>query len=323
MKKLIIVAGMIILAACGAVKQKSAAPEDNTSQRSPASGVNQGQPARVPGVNGSQPAREPLENQGGLLRDTGVSQDQLILATLWYQKSAEMRALFYQCFRNAEKALSENLGTTGRAMDPAEAATGEKRTWTGTTKPPAVVLDIDETLLDNSPFQGWQVIENKTFNNQDWTRWVELARARPLPGAVDFTRYADSLGVEVFYVSNRAVQEMGPTITNMAALGFADADSAHMLLRETTSSKEGRRALIEKDYEIILLVGDNLADISGVYEKRGSDFGFDAVDADRQLFGARYIVLPNPMYGSWLSELLKMTEGLTEREKLLKLLETF
>lgn len=236
---------------------------------------------------------------------TQESQDQLILSTLWYQKSAEMRALYYQCFRNAEIALSENLA------------------WTGRTKPAAVVLDIDETLLDNSPFQGWQVIENKAFNNQDWTRWVELAQAEALPGAVAFTRYADSIGVEVFYVSNRTVREMGPTITNMVAMGFADADSVHMLLKDNTSSKVERRALIEKDYEIILLVGDNLADLSEMYEHRGSDFGFDAVDADRELFGTRYIVLPNPMYGTWLSELLKSTEGQTEREKLLKLLETF
>jgi 5'-nucleotidase (lipoprotein e(P4) family) len=140
---------------------------------------------------------------------------------------------------------------------------------------------------------------------------------------VEFTRYADSIGVEVFYVSNRTVQEMGPTIINMAALGFADADSVHMLLKEGTSSKVERRALIEKDYEIILLVGDNLADHNGVYEKRGSDSGFDAVDADRELFGTRYIVLPNPMYGTWLNELMKRAKGQTEREKLVKLLETF
>ena len=294
MKKLIIVAGMIILAACGAVKQKSLTPEENPGQHTQAPVVNQGQPARVPGVDADQLTLEPE-----------ASQDQLILATLWYQKSAEMRALSYQCFRNAEIALAENLA------------------WAGRTKPAAVVLDIDETLLDNSPFQGWQVTENKAFNNQDWTRWVELARAEPLPGAVDFTRYADSIGVEVFYVSNRTVQEMGPTITNMSALGFADADSVHMLLKESTSSKVERRAKIEQDFEIILLVGDNLADISGVYEKRGSDFGFDAVDADRQLFGTRYIVLPNPMYGNWLSELLKIAPGSTEREKLLRLLEKF
>lgn len=232
-------------------------------------------------------------------------QDHLILATLWFQKSAEMRALYYQCFRSAEIALAENMAKAGR------------------TKPAAVVLDIDETLLDNSPFQGWQVLEKKEFNNDDWFRWVELAQAKPLPGAVEFTRYAGSLGVEVFYVSNRTVQEMGPTIENMAAWGFVNADTTHMFLKATTSSKVARRAEIEKDYEIILLVGDNLADLSGAYEKREADFGLGTVDTDRQLFGTKYIVLPNPMYGTWLSELLKTAPGRTEREKLINLLEGF
>ena len=294
MKKLIIVTGLIILASCGALKQKSALPAGQ-----------QDLPARAAEERPGQLAGVPADKQDEAARASGESQDHLILATLWYQKSAEMRALYYQCFRSAEIALAENLA------------------WAGRTKPAAVVLDIDETLLDNSPFQGWQVLEAKEFNNEDWLRWVELSRAEPLPGAVAFTRYADSLGVEVFYVSNRTVQEMGPSIENMAALGFANADSTHMLLKETTSSKVERRALIEKDYEILLLVGDNLADHSSIYEKRGPDHGFAAVDADRRLFGTKFIVLPNPMYGNWLSELLKKTEGRTEKEKLLKLLETF
>ena len=277
MKKLIIVTGIIMLASCAAVRHTTL-PAESSSAR----------------ADGSHPALEAVDDQ-----------DHLILATLWYQKSAEMRALYYQCFRSAEIALAENMA------------------WAGRTKPAAVVLDIDETLLDNSPFQGWQVLEKKEFNNDDWFRWVELAQARPLPGAVDFTRYADSLGVEVFYVSNRTVQEMGPTIENMAAWGFANADSTHMFLKATTSSKVARRAEIEKDYEIILLVGDNLADLSGAYEKRGTDFGFDAVDADRRLFGRRYIVLPNPMYGNWLNDLLRSAPGNTEREKLLQMLDRF
>jgi 5'-nucleotidase (lipoprotein e(P4) family) len=233
------------------------------------------------------------------------SQDQLILATLWYQRSAEMKALYLQCFRNAEIALSENLA------------------WSDGNLQAAVVLDIDETVLDNSPFEGWQVIEGKPFNSSDWKRWIDHASAAPLPGAVEFTRYADSLGVEVFYVSNRTVAEMGPTIKNMAALGFAGADSTHMLLKETSSSKVARRAQLENDYEIILQVGDNLADFSGIYEDRGDDLGFAAVEADRELFGTQYIILPNPMYGNWLNELMKHAGKGTTREKLVRMLETF
>lgn len=295
MKKLIIVTGIIMLASCATVKQTTPPAEDTS-------------------------ARTVINNT---VAETTDDQDHLILATLWYQKSAEMRALFYQCFRNAKTALSENLAISGRSSSAAGGAADEKPARSGPSKPAAVVLDIDETLLDNSPFQGWQVLEKKEFNNEDWFRWVELAQAKPLPGAVEFTRYADSLGVEVFYVSNRTVREMGPTIENMAALGFANADSTHMLLKESASSKVARREIIEKDYDIILLVGDNLADLGGEYEKRGTDLGMAAVDADRKLFGTRYIVLPNPMYGSWLSEMLKSAPGSTEREKLLQMLEGF
>jgi len=267
MKKLIIVTGLIMLAACCPVRKATVPPQ----------------------VTLSQPE----------------TQDQLILATLWYQQSAEMKALYYQCYRNAETALSENLA------------------WSDKTKPAAVVLDIDETVLDNSRYQAWQVIENKPFTDQDWVRWVNLAQAEPLPGALEFTRYADSLGVEVFYVSNRSVNEMNSTIANLGAYGFPDADTTHLLLKQGSSSKIERRAIIEKNYDILLLIGDNLADHSGAYEKRGPGLGFDTVEADKELFGTRYIVLPNPMYGNWLNEIMRQSEGTTTREKLMKKLKGF
>lgn len=245
----------------------------------------------------------------GTVRQKSLSQeenqDQLILATLWYQRSAEMKALYHQCYLNAEIALAENLA------------------WSDANLPAAVVLDIDETVLDNSPYEGWQVTANKPYNSSDWKRWVDLAAAAALPGALEFTHYADSLGVEVFYISNRTVAEMGPTIQNMAVLGFANADSTHMLLKETSSSKVARRHKLEDSHEIILLIGDNLADFSDIYEDRGDDLGFAAVEADRELFGTRYIILPNPMYGTWLNELMKHTGRGTTREKLVRMLETF
>ena len=227
------------------------------------------------------------------------SQDQLLLATLWFEKSAEMKALYYQCYNNAEAALTENL------------ARGDR------DKPAAVVLDIDETVLDNSPFQGWQILKGENFSQEDWGRWVDMAMAAPLPGAVEFTRFADSLGVEVFYISNRTTAQFASTIANMTALGFADADSTHLLLRGSSSSKVERRAEIEKGYEILLLIGDNLADLDSVFERRGDDLGFADVETRKGLFGRRYIILPNPMYGTWLSELLKKASGETTHDKLM------
>lgn len=311
MKKLIIVTVVIMLASCATVKHPSG-PAEGRSARAIS---NQLVP---PDVGRTAPSATNLP-----VPESQDDQDHLILATLWYQKSAEMRALYYQCFRNAETALAENLETSVRKRPASESPALADTVRAGYKKHPAVVLDIDETLLDNSPFQGWQVVEKKAFNNDDWFRWVVLARAKPLPGAVEFTRYADSLGVEVFYVSNRTIQEMVPTIKNMTEWGFVNADSTHLLLKETTSSKVERRAMIEKNYEIILLVGDNLADLGSIYENRGADYGFGAVDADRKLFGTKYIVLPNPMYGNWLNDLLRSVPGSTEREKLVRLLEIF
>ena len=150
-----------------------------------------------------------------------------------------------------------------------------------------------------------------------------MALADALPGAVEFTRFADSLGVEVFYISNRKASNTAPTLGNMSRLGFADADSLHLLLKDNTSSKVARRAEIEKKYEIVLLIGDNLADLDGVFEKRADGYGITDVETRRELFGTRYIILPNPMYGTWLSEMLKIARGETEREKLINLLEGF
>lgn len=271
MNRVLIITVVLLMSACGSVKTKSTSGVESPNQL-PQTTV----------VTGAE------------------SQDQLLLATLWYQKSAEMRALYYQCYASAETALLKNLAV----------AQGDKT--------PAVVLDIDETVLDNSPFQGWQVLENRSFNDESWTRWVNLSMAGALPGALHFTRFADSLGVDVFYVSNRKTTELAPTLENMKRLGFPDADSSHILLRESESSKVARRSRIESTHEILLLVGDNLADLDALFEKRGTDYGFSDTDRMRGMFGTRYIVLPNPMYGTWLSELLKQAEGNSNRDKLIR-----
>jgi len=200
MKKLIIVTAIIMLVSCATVKQ-SAPPVEETS------------------------AGAAISNA---LTEAAEDQDYLILATLWFQKSAEMRALYYQCFRNAETALAENLAMQIRKM-PIMDLPASENPMSGQGKPAAVVLDIDETLLDNSPFQGWQVLEKKEFNNDDWFRWVELAQAKSRAGCRGIhqvCRFTGSGGV-LCLQQDRAGN--GPDYLKIWPLfGFANADSTHI-----------------------------------------------------------------------------------------------
>jgi 5'-nucleotidase (lipoprotein e(P4) family) len=232
------------------------------------------------------------------------SQDQLILAVLWFQSSAEMQALFFQGYNIATESLAKKLKNKANK------------------KPKAVIMDIDETVLDNSPVEALSVLENLPFTDSLWLSWVKKESALVLPGARDFIEFADSGGVEIFYVSNRnAPAEFGPTLENLKKAGLPFADSLHLLLKTDVSSKEPRRTLVAEKYDILMLIGDNLGDFDQVFESRGEDKGFGAVITNKSRFGTDFIVLPNPMYGSWINAAIKNQEG-TMREKLLKVLRT-
>lgn len=207
--------------------------------------------------------------------------DHLTMAILWYQRAAETRALYYQGYNYARLALDKKLKATK------------------TKKKNAVVVDIDETLLDNSPFEAKCVITGQAYSPESWKQWSDLAQATALPGAVEFLNYAKSKGAEVFYISNRKGNEIEASLKNLTALNFPFADTLHTLFRTETGSKEARRQLVAKDYNILLLIGDNLADFDVVFENRGGDYGFGVVDSTKDKFGDSFIVLPNPMYGDW------------------------
>jgi 5'-nucleotidase (lipoprotein e(P4) family) len=234
------------------------------------------------------------------------NQDQLLLSVLWFQKSPEMQALFYQCYNNATESLKDMLK---ESVDK---------------RPKAVVMDIDETILDNSPFEAYQALENVTFSDSLWNKWTDKAVAEPLPGALDFILFAKSQGVDVFYVTNRsAVSAYKSTISNLKDKGFPFADSLHLILKTSTSSKEERRQTIASRYEILLFIGDNLGDFDSVFDKRGDDLGFATVWQNKNKFGKKFIILPNPMYGPWVNASLKNTSGNTTREKLLNTIVSF
>ncbi len=223
----------------------------------------------------------------------------LLLATAWFQQSAEMRACYYQSYNMAKLALKDNL-----------------QNYKG-TKPAAVVLDIDETVLDNSPFEAKLMADRHNYSDSAWMAWSAREEALALPGAAEFIAYARELGVEVFFISNRILEERDRTLRNLAAAGMA-VDSAHLLLYDLskkTSCKDERRNAVSATHEIILFVGDNLGDYTSLFDRRDSTLALRLADSLHNDFGRKFIMLPNPMYGEWENAIYNHSYKLPMAEK--------
>jgi len=237
------------------------------------------------------------------------SYDHLLNAVLFQQTAAEFRALTYQAFNVARMSLDRDL-----------------RRKTRDRRRRAVVVDVDETVLDNSPYQGWQIRNHRNFEQASWSKWTSGGTAQAIPGAVDFLKYAASRGVRVFYVTNRATEELAGTMANLKRHGFPDVSAETVMLRDKISSKEPRRAEIRKKHRIVLLVGDNLNDLSQVFERKPIAERFQAVDDNRARWGTEFIVIPNAMYGEWENAVYEYTPGLNaagRMEKRLSHLQSF
>lgn len=201
-------------------------------------------------------------------------------AVLWQQHAGEYRALCFQAYNFARLSLKEALW---------EAQNG---------KPNCVIVDVDETILDNSAFQGHEINKGVSYVPADWTIWTGKAAADTVPGALSFLKFAASKNVEIFYVSNRDQADLEGTLKNLRKFGFPNVDAEHMLFKTNTSDKAERREKIASRYNILLLCGDNLSDFSNIFYREGKDVA-DQVGYMQALFGTKFIVLPNPMYGDW------------------------
>ena len=223
--------------------------------------------------------------------------EQLVMATLWMQASAEFRALCYQTFNLARMNLDVFLGSYKGA------------------KPVAVIVDADETVIDNCAYEAFLIGKNFGYSSKTWTPWMAAAQATEMPGALDFLNYAKAKGVEIFYITNRKMVGYEGTKKNLQALGFPFADEKHLLLRTKSSDKQARRDLVAKDYEIALLLGDNLNDFLSVFRKKSVDERFAEVDKIKADWGIKFIVFPNPTYGDWEGAIYKGNWGAGAAEK--------
>jgi len=221
--------------------------------------------------------------------------DQKLLPVLWQQHAAEYRALCYQAFNIAALRLNEALKhRKGR---------------------PAIITDLDETILDNSYSEARSLREGTGYSQAGWKQWTDRSDATAVPGAVAFLQLAKSRGVAIFYISNRDTTELQSTLLNLRKLQLPDAELSHMLFLKTTSSKEARRQQIMNRYNVIMLLGDNLNDFTAAFEKGNIENRFAETDKVRAEWGRRFIVLPNSTYGEWENALSEYRRGLTKFQK--------
>jgi len=227
----------------------------------------------------------------------GPPANDLLLATLWMQRSIEYKANCLTAFALARMRFDQALAD---------------KSWTGAPNeqkgdfqnlPPAVIADVDETLLDNSLYQVWMMKNDKTFSGETWSRFCATQTSTAIPGALEFCKYADSKGVKLFYITNRDAKDKEATRQNMEKLGFPMGGNVDVLMTnrerpDWTSAKSTRRAVVAKDYRVLLNLGDNYGDFDDAY--RGSEAQrLAAFEANAQRFGREWIMIANPTYGSF------------------------
>jgi len=218
-------------------------------------------------------------------------------AVLWDQTSVEAKANAIAIYELAKIRLDQALADTSTTAAPVE-QTGDFK-----DKPPAVILDVDDTILNTSGYQAWNIKAQTSFSPQTWTAYVKSQTDAAISGAVDFTQYAASKGVKVFYVTNRTVEEEGPTVELMTKLGFAMGGNVDTFLSkgekdDWKSAKGTRRAFIAKDYRIVEMFGDNFGDFTDSY--KGTLADRDKTFADNAAhWGHDWFVIANPTYGSF------------------------
>lgn len=230
-------------------------------------------------------------------------------ATLWAQNSAEYRALTTSVYRMAASNLSLAVEDSYWTAYP-EQEDGAIRKLR-----PAIILDVDETVLNNVAFQARMIEQNSSFDLEQWNNWVMEAKADPVPGAVDFTTHAAKKGIAIFYVTNREAKVEEGTRKNLKALGFPiPADEDRILSNNErqnwTSAKTERRAFVAENHRILMIFGDDLNDFvsaKDITQKERKKL----VEQHSDKWGRQWFILPNPVYGSWESALHNFDSSLS------------
>lgn len=240
-------------------------------------------PAAAPGAPAAVPAHDNLN------------------ATAWLQQSAEAAMSHRQTWRSAARLLDAALA------DPAwDALTPEDRIAPLAGLPPAIIVDMDETVLDNSPYQARLIRDDARFDDATWNAWVAERRARAVSGAPEFAREAARRGITMIYLTNREHALNADSRANLEALGFPPVGEGQILglgmatpgCEPKGSDKGCRRQWVSQRYRVLMQFGDQLGDFFSIADNslEGRAAGLQRFDA---WVGERWFMIANPTYGSW------------------------
>ena len=243
--------------------------------------------------------------------------DDSLNATVWYQTSVERDLVYRALYRAAAVQLPAAL-----ADKRWDALPKEDRGYDPRKLPPAIIVDVDETVLDNSASQVRQIREHRGYNDADWNTWVNERKAKPLPGALEFLNTAAKRGVTVFYISNRTADQAQATLDNLRAVGFPLKNDNQFLglgtvvdgCEQEGSEKSCRRQLVGQRYRVLMQFGDQVGDFVQIVANTPQGRG-DAIAPYADWIGQRWWALPNPLYGSWEPALFNNAWSQSEGER--------
>ena len=242
-------------------------------------------------------------------KDVRDLKEQNIMAVLFQQTAAERLAGSLQAFRSARQSLDKALADPTWSALPGQNIKGKKT---------AIIVDVDETVLDNTAYEARMILDGTKYP-EGWVSWGKEAAATEVPGAKDFLNYAASKDVTIFYVTNRVVELKEATKKNLTQLGIPwDQSKETILMRgenNWNSDKGPRRALVGKDYRVLLMIGDNLGDFVDAKDNAlGPNQRKDVVEDYSDYWGVKWFMLQNIAYGDWEGALYDFDYSLSPDE---------
>ena len=235
-------------------------------------------------------------------------------ALLWLRTSAEYDALTRQTYNAAIEKLGQALvDAEWNALDASERFNSKMNL------PPCVIVDVDETVLDNSTFQLELIKSNTEYTPKAWNDFVNRTASPAVEGAIEFLAACRSSGVKVFFVTNREASVEASTRKNLIAQGLMTSSDPDRILSKNeqpdwTSDKTSRRRAVAEKYRILLLIGDDLNDFISakslpIAQRQRMYLSHKAH------WGRSWFVLPNPNYGNWEQATYDYQNGASVDEK--------